>query len=118
MRLVFTDERLHVLCSEPSSAAAFWGSSWGALKVCFGLLIDSLDFGHLRKWQALDIRVSPGLVHVAHSDAVVSLVPIAADGTAVELLEEEAVRTLDNIQEAHVIDVVCAHATAARRRRR
>lgn len=118
MRLVFTDERLHVLCSEPASAAVRWGSSWGGLKVCFGLLVDSLDFGHLRKWQALDIRISSGRVHVAHSDAVVSLVPVAADGTAVELLEGEAVRTLDNIQTAHVIDVVCAHATAATRRRR
>jgi len=117
VRLVFADERLHMLCSEPSSGAAFWGSSWGALKVCFGLLIDSLDFGHLRKWQALDIRISLGRVHVAHSDAVVSLVPVAADGTAVELLEGEAVRTLDNIHTAHVIDVVCAHATTATRRR-
>jgi hypothetical protein len=118
MRLVFTDERLHRLCAEPGSAAAFWGASWGALRVCLGLLFFSLDFGHLRAWRVLDIRVDSGRIHVAHADAVVSLVPVADDGTSVELHEGEAVTTLDKIQEARVVDVVCASKVASARRGR
>jgi hypothetical protein len=115
---VFVDERMHALCAEPARARAFWGASWNALVVCLGLLIDSLDFGHLRKWQALDIQLASGRVHVTHREAVVSLVPVAPDGTAMEIHEGIAVKNLDRVVAAQVVDVVCGGKAATDRRGR
>jgi hypothetical protein len=107
MRVVFADERVHRLCSEPARAAAFWGASWAGLMLCLALLVDSADFAHLRTWHALDIRPTGGRIRVAHRDAVVILVPIADDGTALDLTEEEAMTALDPIRTAQVVDVAC-----------
>lgn len=107
MRVVFADERVHRLCSEPARAAAFWGASWAGLMICLALLVDSADFAHLRTWHALDIRPAGGRIRVAHRDAVLILVPIADDGTALDLTEEEAMTALDPIRTAQVVDIAC-----------
>jgi hypothetical protein len=72
----------------------------------------------LRRWQALDIRTAAGRLHVGHRDAVIALVPLAPDGTAVEIHEGEAVKELDTVQAARITDIVCAGKHAAIRRSR
>ena len=118
MRLVFADERVHRLSADSTHAAAFWGTRWTTLMFCMALLLDSVDFASLRAWQALDIRITAGLVHVAHHDAVVTLVPLTPDGTALEIHEGEAVNNLDTVNAAQVIDVACAGKHAATPRSR
>src|SRR6185437_10194244 len=66
VRVVFADERVHRLCSEPARAAAFWGASWARLTICLALLVDSADFAHLRTWHALDVQPAGGRIRVAH----------------------------------------------------
>jgi hypothetical protein len=118
VRLVFADERLHRLCSEPSRAAAFWGAGWATLIICLALLADSVDFAHLRKWHALDVRVTGGRVRVAHRDAVVTLIAITEDGVALDLKQEEAMTALDPVRTAQVVDVACGRKSAPTRRGR
>jgi hypothetical protein len=70
------------------------------------------------KWAAVDVRVVGGLICVAHQDAVVTLAPLADDGSAIALAEEDAMDQLDRIQNAQVVEVACNGKRAAARRAR
>lgn len=118
MRLVFADPNAHALCVDAARATAYWGAGWAAVAICLSLLLDSLDIASLRRWAAIDVRVVGGLIRVAHCDAVVTLVPLADDGSAVALAEENAMDQLDRIRQAQVIDIAWNGKCAATRRAR
>lgn len=118
MRLVFADLNAHALCADAARAAAYWGAGWAAVAICLSLLLDSLDIASLRQWAAIDVRVVGGLIRVTHRDAVVTLAPLADDGSAIALDEENAMGQLDRIRHAQVIDIACNGKCAAARRAR
>lgn len=117
MRLVFADLNAHALCADAARATAYWGAGWAAVAVCLSLLLDSLDIASLRRWAAVDVRVVGGLIRVAHRDAVVMLAPLTDDGSAVKIVEENAMDQLDRIRQAQVIDIAWNGKCAARRAR-
>lgn len=115
MRVVFADPAAHALCADAARATAVWGAGWTAVAVCLSLLINSSDVADLRRWAAIDVRVTGGLIWIHHRDAVVTLAPLTDDGTVVDLDEEDAVEELDRIRHARVVNVACNGTPADRR---
>jgi hypothetical protein len=115
---VFTDLSAHSLCGDIEAATAYWGAGWAAVAFCLSLLLNSLDIADLRRWAALDIRVADGLIWITHRDAVVTLTPLADDGTELAIDEEGTVEDLDHIRSAEIVDVACNGIRACDRRTR
>ena len=118
VRLVFADLHMHALCADATRAAAFWGGGWAAVAICLSLVLDSLDIADLRRWAAVDVRLVGGLIRVAHHDAVVTIAPLADNGSAIALAEEDAMDQLDRIRNAQIVEVACNGKRAAARRAR
>jgi hypothetical protein len=116
VRLVFEDLHAHRLCGDAARATAYWGAGWAAISVCMSLLLDSIDIADLRRWAAVDVRVTGGLIHVSHRDAVVILAPLTHDGIVLSDDEEDAVEHLDHIRKAQIIEVACNGKRAAEHR--
>ena len=117
MRVVFADLSAHSLCADIEAATAYWGAGWAALALCLALLVDSLDVADLRRWAALEVRVSDGLIWIHHRDAVVTMTPLADDGTAIAI-EEGSVEYVDHIKTARIVEVTCNGRSAGDRRTR
>jgi hypothetical protein len=113
---VFADPAAHALCADVARATAVWGAGWTAVAVCLSLLINSSDMADLRRWAAVDVRVSSGLIWIHHRDAVVTVAPLADDGSVLDLDEEDVVENLDHIRQAQIVDVACNGTPAADRR--
>ncbi len=116
MRVVFADLSAHTLCADLARATAYWGAGWAAVAFCLSLLVNSVDIAELRRWAAVEVRVADGLIRVHHRDAVVTLTPLADDGTALAINEEGTVEHLDHIRSARIVDVACNGRRAADRR--
>lgn len=116
MRLVFANLHAHALCADATRASAYWAGGWAAVAVCLSLILDSLDIADLRRWAAVDVRVMGDLICVAHQDAVVTLAPLADDGSAIALAEEDVMNQLDRIRNAQIVEVACNGKRAAARR--
>ncbi len=100
------------------AATAYWGAGWAAVALCLSLLINSLDIADLRRWAALEVSVADGLIWIHHRDAVVTLSPLADDGTVLAIDEEGTVGQLDHIRSAQIVDVACNGTRAVDRRTR
>jgi hypothetical protein len=107
VRLVFADLDSQALCADAARATAYWGAGWAAIAVCLSLLLDSIDMAGLQQWTAVDVRLVGGLIRVTHRGAVITLAPLAEDGRAIALTQEDAMDQLDRIRDAQVIGVSC-----------
>lgn len=106
--MVFGDLDVHRLCADATRAAAYWGAGWTAISVCLSLLLDSRNIGQLRRWTAIDVQATKGLIHITHQEAVVTLRPLTDDGGQVPGDTEDAVeKRLDQIRSAQIVEVAC-----------
>lgn len=118
MRVVFADLSAHALCADVVRATAYWEAGWAAVSFCLSLLVNSLDIADLRRWAAVEVRVADGLIWVHHRDVVITLAPLADDGAAFAIDQEETVKDLDHIRNAQIVDVACNGRRATDRRTR
>lgn len=117
MRVVFASLSTHAACVDVEAAIAYWGAAgWAAVSICLSLLLDSLDLADLRRWAGIELRVADGLIRIGHGDAVVSLIPLLGDGTAVAINKEDSVKDLQHVRGARVVDVSCNGKLASKAR--